>query len=326
MLNRQTYSQFLAYAQQAYPGEEERQVKLIEQLQESHYQQYMQQVLQHSSSSPELEGVSVQSPPQESSETMDQHQPNNESNQHQPNSESNQHQEPAPLLTSTHEIQDQYHPIQCNQTNGTNGHHEQHDNPNETETSQETEEDSSSSPTDGEETSKTLTIDPPKMWTRSDVEEFKESVKREGADGVITLGHGEIVTINVPTHDQGSCIVWEFSTDFYDIGFGVLFEFLEEPGNGISVQVTESDDEEDEDAEEAADKTQETQEVEKAIVPREANPNVEVVLPIFRRDCQEAVFAGSHFYPGKGVYRLKFDNSYSLWRSKTLYYRVYYSK
>jgi hypothetical protein len=31
-------------------------------------------------------------------------------------------------------------------------------------------------------------------------------------------------------------------------------------------------------------------------------------------------------YPGQGVYLLKFDNSYSLWRSKTLYYRVYYTR
>lgn len=38
------------------------------------------------------------------------------------------------------------------------------------------------------------------------------------------------------------------------------------------------------------------------------------------------VHAGSHRYPGRGVYLLKFDNSYSLWRSKTLYYRVYYTR
>lgn len=59
------------------------------------------------------------------------------------------------------------------------------------------------------------------------------------------------------------------------------------------------------------------------------NPNeppVSVIIPIYRRDAHEEVFAGSHSYPGRGVYLLKFDNSYSLWRSKTLYYRVYYTK
>ncbi len=39
----------------------------------------------------------------------------------------------------------------------------------------------------------------------------------------------------------------------------------------------------------------------------------------------QEVYAGSHSYPGQGVYLLKFDNTYSLWRSKTLYYRVYYT-
>lgn len=54
--------------------------------------------------------------------------------------------------------------------------------------------------------------------------------------------------------------------------------------------------------------------------------SISVIIPIYRRDSHEEVFAGSHSYPGKGVYLFKFDNSYSLWRSKTLYYRVYYTK
>ena len=40
----------------------------------------------------------------------------------------------------------------------------------------------------------------------------------------------------------------------------------------------------------------------------------------------EEVYAGTHNYPAPGVYLLMFDNTYSLWRSKTLYYRVYYTK
>ena len=55
-------------------------------------------------------------------------------------------------------------------------------------------------------------------------------------------------------------------------------------------------------------------------------PPLSVIIPVYRRDCQEEVYAGSHTYPGQGVYLLKFDNSYSLWRSKTLYYRVYYTR
>lgn len=50
------------------------------------------------------------------------------------------------------------------------------------------------------------------------------------------------------------------------------------------------------------------------------------IIPVYRRECQNEVYVGSHNYPGEGVYLLKFDNSYSLWRSKTLYYRVYYTR
>lgn len=74
--------------------------------------------------------------------------------------------------------------------------------------------------------------------------------------------------------------------------------------------------------------TEETpkQDVEKGDKSNENKPPCDEIIPIFRRDCHEEVYAGSHLYPGRGVYLLKFDNSYSLWRSKTLYYRVYYSK
>lgn len=59
---------------------------------------------------------------------------------------------------------------------------------------------------------------------------------------------------------------------------------------------------------------------------RDDRPPVDEIIPVYRRDCHEEVYCGSHAYPGRGVYLLKFDNSYSLWRSKTLYYRVFYSR
>ena len=60
---------------------------------------------------------------------------------------------------------------------------------------------------------------------------------------------------------------------------------------------------------------------------KDANkPPTDEIIPVYRRDCHEEVYCGSHMYPGRGVYLLKFDNSYSLWRSKTLYYRVYYTR
>lgn len=51
-----------------------------------------------------------------------------------------------------------------------------------------------------------------------------------------------------------------------------------------------------------------------------------VVLPTYRRNSHQEVIMGSHKYPGRGVYLLKFDNSYSLFRTKIVYYRAYYGK
>jgi hypothetical protein len=51
--------------------------------------------------------------------------------------------------------------------------------------------------------------------------------------------------VRVPTHEDGSCLFWEFSTDYYDIGFGVYFEWTVEPNNTVTVHVSESSDEED---------------------------------------------------------------------------------
>lgn len=45
-LNSQTAAQFQQYAAQQYPGNFEQQQLLIRQLQEQHYQQYMQQLYQ----------------------------------------------------------------------------------------------------------------------------------------------------------------------------------------------------------------------------------------------------------------------------------------
>jgi len=34
----------------------------------------------------------------------------------------------------------------------------------------------------------------------------------------VRVGHGETVTVRVPTHPHGSRLFWEFATDHYDIG------------------------------------------------------------------------------------------------------------
>ncbi|KAL0266742.1 UNVERIFIED_CONTAM: hypothetical protein PYX00_009200 [Menopon gallinae] len=181
-------------------------------------------------------------------------------------------------------------------------------------------------------------ISPPSMWTRKDIKDFKDSIRKEGGDAIIKVGHGETVTVRVPTHKDGTCLYWEFATDSYDIGFGVYFEWTKSTTNQVSVHIQDSEEEEDElDDDDDVDDDEEfpdcsgNDDVEKGtksskiVENSKDKPLLSSIVPIFRRDCQDEVYAGSHVYPGEGVYLLKFDNSYSLWRSKTLYYRVYYT-
>ncbi|XP_046446624.1 Golgi resident protein GCP60-like isoform X2 [Daphnia pulex] len=164
------------------------------------------------------------------------------------------------------------------------------------------------------------------MWTRKDIREFKDSVYKEGKDSIIKVGHGETVTVRVPTHEDGSCLFWEFATDNYDIGFGLFFEWTKSPTEQVSVHISDSEDEDDDDDENEDDVEQGGNNSSHSALIDSNRPPISIVIPVYRRDCQEEVYAGSHTYPGQGVYLLKFDNSYSLWRSKTLYYRVYYTR
>lgn len=61
-------------------------------------------------------------------------------------------------------------------------------------------------------------ISPASMWTRPNIEIFKQEVSAGKGDGVIRVGHGDTVTVRVPTHGNGSSLFWEFATDSYDVG------------------------------------------------------------------------------------------------------------
>ncbi|XP_053951858.1 Golgi resident protein GCP60 [Anastrepha ludens] len=176
-----------------------------------------------------------------------------------------------------------------------------------------------------------LIIEPARMWTRPDIDVFKAEVSAGEGDGVITVAQGDVLTIRVPTIAIGKCIFWEFATDNYDVGFGVFFEWSKPTTNEVTVQGTESDEEDEELTEEDLLSTNEDLESGSLSNEREAlaqnsviKPPVSIIVPVYRRDCFNEVYVGSHTYPGEGVYLLRFDNSFSLWRSKTVYYRIYY--
>lgn len=64
----------------------------------------------------------------------------------------------------------------------------------------------------------------PSMWTTPQINEFKVRMQQD-AESVITVGRGEVLTVHIPTHADGSTFFWEFATDYYDIAFGLYFEW-----------------------------------------------------------------------------------------------------
>ncbi|XP_056424474.1 Golgi resident protein GCP60 [Hyla sarda] len=284
-LNSQTAVQFQQYAAQQYPGNFEQQQILIRQLQEQHYQQYMQQLYQ-------VQLAQQQAALQKQQEAL---------------SAGTSSPVNSPAKMNMGSIQS------SGETPSVNGQTHPHTDSTETELEADPLEDMLEN---GPKES-TPVIAAPSMWTRPQIKDFKEKI-RQDADSVITVGRGEVVTVRVPTHEEGSYLFWEFATDNFDIGFGVYFEWTDSPNTAVSVHVSESSEDEEEDEENPNNE-------EKA--KKNANkPQLDEIVPVYRRDCHEEVYAGSHQYPGRGVYLLKFDNSYSLWRSKSVYYRVYYTR
>lgn len=268
-LNKQTYSQFLTYAQNQFPNNPDEQAVLVRQLQEQHYHQYMQQLQQNYEPGKELEITASAAVPVPEEKIIE----------HE--SICNERCENGPCLSGECSVQ---------------------------------------------------TLFPASMWTRKDIDEFKANLQQEGGEAVIKVNHGETVTVRVPTAEGGNCVFWEFATDGHDIGFGVYFEWVKPSSSQVSVHVSESEDDDCDDLEDDDDDIlHELEQNGVTIKDLKKNnqlnrPPLSIIIPVYRRDCHKEVYAGSHPYPGEGVYLLKFDNSYSLWRSKTLYYRIYYSQ
>lgn len=310
-LNAQTYDQFLQYAQQQYPGNFDQQAVLIRQLQDRHYQQYIQQLAVDE----RLANSNIKD------DTEDKETENNKVSEHvttTPDSDYNLN-EPEVNIMDTKALQ-----ISTKSESG--------------EYTEEPRDEENSDDDDG-----FPAVEEARMWTRVDVSQFKDLARAGG--GCLTVGHGETVTVRVPTHPKARCLCWEFATDNYDIGFGLYFEWTKSPTTEVTIHVSESDDEDELNDPDAPDYSDDGDTVHEytihgtrtdlelggersALAPKPEPPRtlISLVVPIYRRDCHTEVYAGAHTYPGEGVYLLKFDNTYSLWRSKTLYYKIYYTQ
>ncbi|XP_072221286.1 protein TMED8 [Leuresthes tenuis] len=164
-------------------------------------------------------------------------------------------------------------------------------------------------------------LQPPTTWTSAALKELKAKLRPE-KDSVVTVYRGDIMTVHVPTLPEAKKVCWEFATDGYDIGFGIYFDWSPVTSRSITVHVSESSDDEDE--EEELEGPVSNGDIEKGS-KSQTKSNLAEILPVYRQDSHLSVHGGSHDFPGEGTYLFKFDNSYSLWRNKTLYYRVYYS-
>ncbi|CAH8662852.1 unnamed protein product [Schistosoma margrebowiei] len=160
-----------------------------------------------------------------------------------------------------------------------------------------------------------LVVHAPTLWTRGEVKEFKQCLT-EDEESFIRINSGEVYSVRVQTHPSGTSIVWEFATDDYDIGFGLFFEWAEPLSDPEAKQNNHIASVNAEDGHSV---------VTKAENPEKSNILVDEIIPVSRQNSQNEVCCGSHLYPGAGTYVFKFDNSFSLWRSKTLYYRVCYT-
>ncbi|XP_041667877.1 protein TMED8 [Cheilinus undulatus] len=164
-------------------------------------------------------------------------------------------------------------------------------------------------------------LKPPSTWTSAALKELKAKLRTE-EDSVVTVYRGDIMTVHVPTVPEAKKVCWEFATDGYDIGFGIYFDWTPVTNRSITVHISESSDDEEE--EEELEGPVSNGDIEKGS-KSQSNSNLGEILPVYRQDSHLSVHGGSHEFQGEGTYLLKFDNSYSLWRNKTLYYRVYYS-
>jgi len=297
-LNKQTFSQFKGYAEQQYPGNPDQQAQLIRQLQEQHYMQYMQRLYQQQQVAERPDGQQADTMEMEGGATS-------------PETSSVGLEEETSLVETV--IEKQMEDLKL----GEDGEVEHNLMAN-----------------GALPFSKIIPSDEfgepeePKMWTKKEISEFKESIRKEEAEAIIKINHGETVTVRVPTHMDGKSLYWEFATDNYDVGFGLFFEWVEPEDTQVTVHISDSEEDEEEYVtdDEGADNENGDAEGGGRSLLVDNGPPTSCIIPIYRRDCHEEVYAGSHTYPRQGVYQLKFDNSYSLWRSKTLYYRVYYTR
>lgn len=135
------------------------------------------------------------------------------------------------------------------------------------------------------------------------VEAFKKLVVTTPS-AMLIVSRGEVVRVKIPNPGgEPRRIVWQFMTEAYDIGFGLEYEASALPDPSSPRKAVP-----------AAGET--------STSPGELETRA--ILPVVRCDVAQQVLMGSHTCDATGSWLLLFDNSYSYFRSKTIYYHVEY--
>lgn len=354
-LCRQTYSQFKSYTQKQFPNDPVKQREMITTLQEQYYQQYI------SNMQPELRKAATKTPPTDHVEDkQEEKEETNDSGAAEINTCCNQNDAIVYNETNNTEMNNQVETahvtsppdVYCEQPSMSHV------------ASWACSDDDDGSNNDGSPLRRaSITYDPLEpatIWTKKGVAEFKDSLSDDKQAGVYMVNQGILLTIQVPTYPDGKYIYWEFATDDYDIGFGVdfIYDFdMREPLKMSMFERYDEDDDSDDEQQleahtlEAASRVAQVDlesanhtnlidspstagsldpsQTQSSLTKRQATKlaqtlNTLVILPTYRRDSHEEVIVGRHKYPGPGYYLLKFDNTYSVLRSKSLFYRICY--
>ena len=199
-LKKQTFYQFQSYAQQQYPNDSAAQEQLIKSLEELHYQQFVQQIMQFQGQQQLAE------PTDDLANGLQQ---------------LNLNRDPADPATASAtenglsgDLNRQLGKMN-QQDYANNQRHLVDQNDSELdESEEETEDEQSEADTDNESAGydnyegKSVQVASPQMWCKKIIRQFKESISIDSGDCVIKVGHGETLTIRVPTVPEGRALLY----------------------------------------------------------------------------------------------------------------------
>lgn len=225
-LKKQTFYQFQSYAQQQYPNDPAAQEQLIRSLEELHYQQFVQQIMQFQGQkqlstaggqAAASQGDDLVNGMQQFNLNGDKLDPSTASGASNENGLNRSLDNQFQKMNQQEFANSQRHLVDQNESEPEDSEEETED---EEENSEAADTDNDSADYDGNYEGKSVQVSSPQMWSKKIIKQFKESISIDSGDGVIKVGYGETLTIRVPTVPDGR---WPFSLDSFHSFSSVRF-------------------------------------------------------------------------------------------------------